>query len=67
MSAQLLNYAEAAALLGIKTMALRRLVQTKQVPHTRLGKSFVRFEADELKRWLAACRVAAESSPPVPR
>ena len=56
---QRLTYQAAADLIGVNVSTLRSMVCRKQVPHYRLGKKLVRFDRDELERWLAAHSVAA--------
>lgn len=54
-----LNYAEAAAYIGVKVPTLRSMVCRKQVPHIRLSGKLVRFDVDELDAWLRAHSVPA--------
>ncbi len=53
-----LTYSEAAAFLNVKVQTLRSMVCRRQVPHIRLSGKMVRFDADELERWLRARSVA---------
>lgn len=55
-----LNYAEAAAHLGLKLGTLKAMVCRKEVPHIRLGPRLVVFDSSELDEWLLARRVPAK-------
>ena len=56
-----LNYRDAAALLGVPVGTLYAWVARQQVPHIRLGRRLVRFDAGELETWLAAHKVPVAS------
>jgi len=56
----LLNYEQAAKRLGLKIGTLYALVSTKKIPHIRLSKRIVRFDATALDAWLAAHTVEGE-------
>jgi excisionase family DNA binding protein len=47
-----LTYSQAAEFLNVKVPTLRSMVCRRQVPHIRLSGKMVRFDADELERWL---------------
>lgn len=49
----LLNYQQAATLLGLALGTLYSLVHQRRIPHVRLGSRLVRFPKAELVRWLA--------------
>lgn len=53
------RYREAAAHLGIPLATLYALVHERRVPHYRYGPRFIRFDLDELDRWMAEHRVDA--------
>lgn len=57
-----INYQDAASYLGIKVATLRSMVSRRQVPHIRLGPQLVRFDIDELEKWLREHSVAANES-----
>lgn len=57
---ELLTYADAAKLLGMKVGTLRNWVWKKRIPHIRLGKQLVRFRRADLESWIAARRVEAK-------
>ena len=59
---QRLNYAEAAAYLGLKVETLRSMVCRKQVPHIRLSGKLVRFDRETLDAWLREHSVPANES-----
>jgi predicted DNA-binding transcriptional regulator AlpA len=48
-----INYAAAAAYIGVPLATLRSLVSRKQVPHIRLTPRIVVFEVAELDEWIA--------------
>jgi excisionase family DNA binding protein len=56
-----INYTDAAELIGVGVGTLRSMVHRKQVPHIRLGAKLVRFDRDELERWLNEHSVPANS------
>lgn len=58
---------EAAARCGVPIGTLYYWVSQKYVPHVRLGPRLVRFDEDEIDRWLAAKRVAVRTSGNQPR
>lgn len=47
-----LGYREAAEFLGMKLGSLYALVHQQRIPHIRLGSRLVRFDRDELVRWM---------------
>ena len=49
----LMNYADTAELLGLKTSTLYAMVSRQQIPYVRLGKRLVRFDRDQLLAWLS--------------
>lgn len=48
-----INYAAAAAHIGIKVTTLRSMVHHKQVPHIRVSPRVVVFDTDALDAWLS--------------
>ena len=52
----LIDYASAAALLGIRTQSLRRLVSEKKVPHLHVGR-LVRFDVRDLRAYIESKKV----------
>lgn len=54
-----INYAEAAAYLGVKVPTLRSMVHRKQVPHIRLSGKLVVFDLETLDQWLSSRAVAS--------
>ena len=42
--------------LGVTVRFVRRLVEERRIPYLKVGR-FVRFDPDEIERWLAATRV----------
>jgi excisionase family DNA binding protein len=48
----LLNYADAALLLGMRVATLYSLVSRRQIPHVRISRRLVRFSRQELERWI---------------
>ena len=52
-----INYAGAAAHLGIPLGTLRSMVCRRQVPHIRISARIVVFELTELDAWIDAHRV----------
>lgn len=59
MEQQLIGYAEASRLLGIKKATLYSLVSRKRVPHVRLGRRLVRFSVAQLHAWWSQHTVEA--------
>lgn len=55
---KLISYKEAAARLDVPVTTLRVMVNRKRVPHIRLGTRMVKFDPDELTRWVNARRIA---------
>lgn len=53
-----LGYAAAAAYLGVTVGTLRSMVHRGTVPHLRYGPRQVRFDRQDLDRWLDDRRVA---------
>ena len=45
--------------LGVNVRFIRRLVDERRIPFYKVGK-LVRFDPDEISRWIAARRVAAD-------
>ena len=61
----LLTYNQAAKLLSIAPQTLRRWVAERKLPFIKLGGSFrsaVRFDAEELNRWVREHTVPAGGS-----
>lgn len=58
-SKEVLNSAEAAALLGITAKALRNLTAQRKVPHYKQGASLY-FRKSELEAWRCARRVPTD-------
>ena len=56
-SMALITYKQAAQRLGVKVGTLYALVAEKRIPLVRIGPRFVRFDPDELDRWVAQHRV----------
>lgn len=56
----LLNYREAAELLGIQPATLRRWTRRKRVPHLRFGTHSVKFDRAALLLWIDQQRVAPD-------
>lgn len=53
MSDKMLNYQQAAKLMGVPVGTVYSLVFQKRIPHVRLGSRLVRFSENTLVRWLA--------------
>ena len=58
MNTEMLDYREAATLLGIKVGTLYSLVSRRQVPFVRLGNRLIRFPRPTLEAWIEARLVA---------
>lgn len=52
----LLNFKQAAALLGLPEGSLRRYISERKIPFLRVGK-LIRFDPVELRAWLDSKRV----------
>ena len=52
--------------LGTSTRHVRRLIAERRIPYLKVGK-LVRFDPDEINRWLNDSRVALRSPPPSAR
>jgi excisionase family DNA binding protein len=61
-SPSLLTYREAARMLGLPRGTIYSMVHHNQIPHVRLGKRLVRFDVDELRRFVDEHRVEARSA-----
>jgi excisionase family DNA binding protein len=57
MTDNMLSYIDAARFLGVKLGTLYALVSQHRVPHVRLGRRLVRFDAADLARWIDERRV----------
>lgn len=57
---KLLNYREAASLLGMNLNTLYSLVYRRGIPHKRLSGRIVRFSQPELVKWLEGCTVSCK-------
>ena len=54
---KLLDYEEAASLLGVRRGTLYAWVSLRRVPHVRFSARCVRFDEAELRSWIEAQRV----------
>ncbi len=52
------NYKGAAEYLGLSEFTLRRYVSLGFVPHLKLGPKLVRFNIQDLDKWLESRKVA---------
>ena len=59
---EVLNVAEAAALLGVSVNSIYYMLEHKQIPARRAGKSY-RFLKSVLLRWLAGDAPASAGEP----
>ncbi len=59
------NYREAAELLGVPVGTLHSWVHRKAIPHLRFGRRLVRFEVDALRMWVASRRVETNAGPEI--
>lgn len=50
---EMLNYADAARMIGVPVGTLYSWVGRRQIPHVRLGPRLVRFRRAEIDAWLA--------------
>ena len=50
------GYPSTAIQTGLTVRTLRHLVATGQIPHIRYGKGVVRFDEDEIERWVMTKR-----------
>jgi excisionase family DNA binding protein len=62
VSTQLVDIAAAAQKLGVSVRYMRRLVGERRIPYVKLGH-YVRFDANELERWIDRSRVDALPQP----
>ena len=60
MERNLLTYQEISKLLNIKIATLYSLVSRRRIPHIRLSGKMVRFDQEQIERWLDARRRAEE-------
>jgi excisionase family DNA binding protein len=59
----LMDYRAASKFLGVPVGTLYSWVHLRRIPHLRITGKMVRFDPEELRRWLEARRVpAAEAS-----
>lgn len=58
---KLVTYAKAAEFLDMPLGTLYALVHQERIPHIRLGNRLVRFDIEELERWLADRRCVVEA------
>ncbi len=54
---KLMNVEEVSELLNVSVSTVRKWVHTGFIPHVKLGKRSVRFEASALLKWLEKTRV----------
>lgn len=54
---ELLDVGEVAQRLATSERHVRRLVDEKRIPYLKIGH-FVRFDPEEVARWMDRCRVA---------
>jgi excisionase family DNA binding protein len=59
----LLGIGEVACWLGVEVVFVRRLIAQRRIPFVKIGK-YVRFEPDEVARWIETQRVGEQ--PPTP-
>jgi excisionase family DNA binding protein len=57
MPKNLINYREAAELLGVKPHTVQIWTSQKRIPHIKLGGRAVRYDRDELDKWVASQHV----------
>lgn len=53
----ILDYKQATEFLGLPIGSLYAMVSQRRLPHFRIGPRCVRFNRNELERWLAAKHV----------
>lgn len=56
---EMMGYAAASQLTGVKLGTLYSLVARHQIPHVRIGKRLVLFQRSKLLAWLSDCAVPA--------
>jgi excisionase family DNA binding protein len=54
---EMVGYAAASRLIGIRLSTLYSYVSRKDIPHYRLGKRLVVFSVEELQDWMRTRRV----------
>lgn len=59
---KLIGYRDAAALLGVEVSTLYNWVSERRIPHRRFTRRTVRFDLEELERWLDERRVDSRST-----
>lgn len=62
MMTKLLTYREFCELTGIPLATAYSMVARHRVPHVRLSARLVRFDLDEIQRWLTAHAVAGAAA-----
>ena len=55
------NYKEAASFLNVAVGTLYAKVCRKEIPHLRLSGRLVRFDAEELTKWVTSHRIPEET------
>jgi excisionase family DNA binding protein len=60
----LLSIDQVVERLGTSTRHIRRLIADRRIPYLKVGK-LVRFDPDEINRWLDGSRVALRPPRPV--
>lgn len=60
MKRTFLSYKEAAQALGVPVGTVHSLVHQQRIPHLRLGKRLVRFDENEILKWIESKRVRAK-------
>lgn len=56
---EMLNYCDAARMIGVPIGTLYGWVGRRQIPHVRLGPRLVRFRRAEIDEWIEKRRVPA--------
>jgi len=56
MEKKLLKPSDIAEMLGVKIRTVYHWIHTKQIPHIKLGKKLVRFDQEEIKKWVETFR-----------
>ncbi len=61
MDTNLVNYKQAAEMIGLPLGTLYALVSQKRIPHVRLGKRLVMFSIPEIMAWIVEHKVDVNS------
>lgn len=64
---KLLTVKEVAELLGLTRMSIYLMVHRGQIPHVKIGERILRFDQEEIRKWLEAKKRDVQIPVPKPK